>query len=532
MQDSPQEPNAHGAESASSPASEAQVAAHDVGSREVATAMRNALKLGLSLMATWAVALGVRFLLPHHLSESEFGQYIWADSTAGLAFVFAGLGINTYIQREVSVRPDHASDFFGGAMVVRGLLMGALLTGVVGYAVRTDPDPQIQLAVFVFGVTQALVVTNESLAALLQASTKVSKLAIANVLTKLVWGAGVISMVLLTKSYPLLALPMLLGEALKSALLWPAARRELGLKMRIDPVATKAVLITCIPFFMNTISYLMGNKLDVTLLKTLAMPNGVPAADALKIAQAEVGLYGGAQNIASLALLLAPLEGWVITPLLTRAVKRDPAEFYQILRRAVEGILVVAVPATLMINLGADVWIWIACGKKYAAAAPILQQLAPSFVFTYAAVLFATALIILNRSWSVTLISFTRLALQPILMHVVIPVTRERWGKGGAGLGDAFIFTFLEFYVATAFMIALGRRAVDARLLGAIGKSVIACAATYALHHALAPIGPARLVVDAAAYTAIAFGLGIVRIADVRWVVQTVRARKRGGAAA
>jgi O-antigen/teichoic acid export membrane protein len=249
-------------------------------------------------------------------------------------------------------------------------------------------------------------------------------------------------------------------------------------------------------------------------------------------AQAEVGLYGGAQNIASLALLLAPLEGWVITPLLTRAVKREPAEFYTILRRAVEGILVVAVPATLMISLGADLWIRLACGAKFAAASPILRQLAPSFVFTYAAVLFATALIILNRSWTVTLISLSRLVLQPVLMYAVIPIAREKLGVGGAGLGDAFVFTFLEFYVAAAFMIALGKQSVDTRMFATFAKSALACALAVGTHLTLARFGYFRLIADALVYTACIFGTKAVRISDIKWVVDTIRSRKRGGAPA
>ena len=129
-------------------------------------------------------------------------------------------------------------------------------------------------------------------------------------------------------------MPLLVGEALKSILLWPTVRREVGLKLVWNPAATKLVLVACIPFFVNTISYTMGNKLDIMLLKELADPS-------------EVGFYAAAQNIASLAMLLAPLEAWVITPLLTRAIKRDQDEFFLILRRAIEGILIVAMPATM-----------------------------------------------------------------------------------------------------------------------------------------------------------------------------------------
>lgn len=480
---------------------------------DVSVALRNAVKLGLSLMATWAVALGVRFILPRHLTVDQFGAYSWAESTAGLAFVFAGLGLDTYIQREVSVRPEHASDFFGGVLLVRALVMSMLLAGVAAYAAHAEPDRSVQLAVIVFGLTQVLVVTNASLAALLQASTKVAKLAVANVLTKLVWGVGVIVVVRITSIYALLALPLLAGEVMKSAMLWPAVKKEIGLRLRVNRAQTRAVLILCVPFFVNTISYTMGNKLDVTMLRSLS-------------SKEEVGFYSAAQNIASLAMLLAPLEAWVITPLLTRAVKRSEDEFFVILRRAIEGILIVAVPATMMISLGADFWMKIAVGAKYAPGAPSLAQLAPSFVFTYAAVLLATALIILGRSWTVTLISLVRLALQPILMLVVVPYGFRNWGVGGAGMADALVFTTLELFAAAMFLAALGRRAFDRRLLFTVFKSMLAFAAAFATHKLLEAIGPWRLLVDALVYAMVILGSRGVTIGDIRWVLSMVRNRK------
>lgn len=516
---------------AARPAPEASSEAHDEHAeeharRDVATAMRNAVKLGLSLMATWAVALGVRFILPRFLGPERFGQYTWAESTAALAFIFAGLGLNTYIQREVSVKPAHASDFFGGVLVARGLVMGLLFGGLYAYATHADHDPEVHLTVLVFGLTQAFMVTNESLAALLQASTKVGRLAVANVAAKLVWGVGVVAMVQVTHRYPLLALPMFLAEVLKALVLWPSVRREIGLVLRFDSKVTKTVLIACIPFFVNTISYTMGNKLDVALLKSLATDATKSVAEAAQAAKVEVGLYGAAQNLASLAMLLAPLESWVITPLLTRALKRSEDEFFGILRRAVEGILVVAIPATMTISLGATFWVRMTTGSKYLDAAPALQQLAPSFVFTYAAVLFATALIIMKRSWSVTLISLSRLLLQPILMWLVIPWAHRKFGLGGAGMGDAFCFTFLELYASLVFLYTLGRRAVDRRLLAALGKSLLGYAAAATVDHFAKPLGDARLVLALVTYAVVVLGTGGVKIADVKAVIGMVRNRK------
>src|SRR5277367_1088990 len=85
--------------------------------REGALALRNALKLAVSLIATWSVALVVTFKLPRYLGPAMMGDYQAALSTAATAFVFIDLGVDTYIQREVPVRPKHASDFFLGFLI-------------------------------------------------------------------------------------------------------------------------------------------------------------------------------------------------------------------------------------------------------------------------------------------------------------------------------------------------------------------------------------------------------------------------------
>jgi O-antigen/teichoic acid export membrane protein len=188
--------------------------------------------------------------------------------------------------------------------------------------------------------------------------------------------------------------------------------------------------------------------------------------------------------------------------------------------------LVVAIPATMTISLGASFWVRMTTGSKYLDAAPALQQLAPSFVFTYAAVLFATALIIMKRSWSVTLISLSRLLLQPILMWLVIPWAHRKFGLGGAGMGDAFCFTFLELYASLVFLYTLGRRAVDRRLLAALGKSLLGYAAAATVDHFTKSLGDARLVLALATYAVVVLGTGGVKIADVKAVIGMVRNRK------
>src|SRR3954470_20483145 len=157
-----------------------------------AVALRNAIKLGASLLATWTVALAVRFQLPRHLGPIRFGNFNFCDSFSAAFFVFLGLGIETYIQKEVPVRPKHASDFFGGVLVVRAGLSMLVLAAMATVLAVTGRPQELQLTALLFGLTQAVMGFNLSIAAMLQASTQVGPLAAMNVISKLLWGFGVV----------------------------------------------------------------------------------------------------------------------------------------------------------------------------------------------------------------------------------------------------------------------------------------------------------------------------------------------------
>ncbi len=482
--------------------------------KDIAIALQSALQLGASLLATWTVAIAVRFVLPRQMGPANFGHYAWVENTAALACLSLGFGVDTYIQREVSKRAEHAREFVGGIFLLRAIA-GVLVLALLGaYGLQARKSTEIAGALVLFGLYGILALCNSSLGALLQASTKVGRLAVSNVLAKVLWGGGTLAVLSRTTDLRMLALPLVASEFVRTLWLVPAAGRAVDLRWHVDARITRVVLVASLPFFVNTLSYMAGGRIDVWLLGELTHH-----------APKELGYYGAAQNLASLTLLLAPLESWVVTPLLSRALQRSETEFFAILRRATEGILVLVVPATLMVSLGAAQWLHLACGDKYGPGAASLASLAPSFVCTYVAVLFATALILLDRSWEVTRLSLLRLALQPGLMILVIPWAYAHLGEGGAGCGDAWVFSALELLVATLFAYRLGRRVWDLRITQTAAKSLLSCACAVLAHHALGGASWRALAVAMLCYAAVFLASGGLRPSEVRALIGLVRSR-------
>jgi O-antigen/teichoic acid export membrane protein len=213
-----------------------------------------------------------------------------------------------------------------------------------------------------------------------------------------------------------------------------------------------------------------------------------------------------------------------VTPMLARARARSEEDVFTILRFALEGLLVVAMPVTLLIGLGARLWVSLAFGPGYGQAALPLMAIAPQFVFTYAAMILSTGLIILDKQWKATLNAIVSLAMTPLLIVAFVPVA-SRLGEGGAAAGAALAVVVSEVIVSLLCLHHMGRRALDRRTLGAAGKSLALCAAVSLMHVVLGRLGPVRILVDMAVYVALAFALGIVRMKDAATLLRLLRAR-------
>ncbi len=485
---------------------------------EGATAARNALKLASSLVLTWGVALVTLKVLPNYLGASSFGSYLVGEQFAIALTLFLTLGVDTYISREIAVRPKHASDLFGGLLVARAvvLLPLALYMFVLWLPKQVE---QVRIAGTLFAAGYVLTAMNQTFQQMLQAASQVGGLAVANVISKVLWGGGTLALALLGAPFWSLPLPYLAAEALKLAVLYPAVRSAVDLHVRFDAKVIREVLVLSFPFYVANVAVGLGAQADVLVLKGLVPPEA-----------ADLGFYGAGQKIAKLSALLSPILSGVLIPMMSRAKARSEEEFFGILRRGIEAVNVVTIPLTLMLALGAELAVRILVGSKFAPAAETVRWLAPTFVLSYANVLLWVSLMILDRSWTVSIASIFGLALLPALVYLVVPMTAPL-GPGGAAMGCAIAMSLRELVNALVQYALIGRRAVDRRVLRSTGLSLLICAIVVGGHVAMAPLGYFRLLVDAALYGALALVLGVVRPSEVRFAVRAIRDRKKNAQA-
>lgn len=484
-------------------------------------AIRNALKLGGSLLFTWGIALGIRLLVPRYLGPVRFGTLNFADGFSSAAFVVLALGVDQYVRKEVAVRPAHASDFFGGVFAIRTVMTLFVFAGMAAVMARTGRSAEVSTLVFIYGAAQYFVIANATLSAVLHAKGNVGAMSVLAVVTKVVWAAGLLAAMATGAGLWAYGASFFASEFIETFVLYALARKHLGLRFRVDYSGTKAMLLASMPYYLQGFAANAYGKLDVSLLEFTGNTR-------------EVGFYGAASALSSLTLLITPLIGWVLTPMLARAAARSRPELVEQTRRSLELILTVAIPASMMINLGAEFWIHLVFGEAFMPAVLALRIQATMFVLTYVAIIYYLVLIMLERQWVLTLILFAGLVANVALNLVLIRPSLAHFGPGGGGAGCAIAMLGTEIVVTSLMMAVVGRDAFDGRSVSTIAKSLAAFGVVILLHRLLAFLGPVRLVVDAAVYLVIVISTGALRLQEMFAVVrQAIKNRsQRGGAEA
>ncbi|MCG6928001.1 MAG: oligosaccharide flippase family protein [Acidobacteria bacterium] len=481
-------------------------------SQDARTAFVNGVKLAVSLIATWGVGLVVRFWLPRALGPDRFGLFTFADGLAMTVLGCASLGTNAFVQKEVPVRPKEASDYYGGIVLIRLLLSALLVIGLLVIPLG-QREGEIRLLLLVFGVAYAVFALNATLAFMLQANTTVDELAVANVVTKVVWGLGMAAGLLLHVPLAGLAAVLAFSESLKFGILHVIARKHIPLEIRLDARATLTTVRASLGFYAAALAHTVGARLDIALLGFLAHDS-------------DVGWYGASASLAGITFLLAPLLGSVLMPLMARAYERSPEEMLRAMRRAVEGLIAVTTPLALFLALGADLCIQVVFGVAYAPAAGSLRTLAPLFVLTYLSIMLGLTLVVHGRGWRLTGIATTGILTSITLALVLVP-TFSRWlGPGGAGTGMALAAVAKEIVVLTGMLAALGSDVLDKHRRQVLARTVGAALGTVAAHLVLAPLGHWRLAVDLGIYFALAVWFRAVKPGEVMALVRQLAAMR------
>jgi O-antigen/teichoic acid export membrane protein len=490
-------------------------------SAENRSAAKNGAMLGSSLAFTASVGVLVSlFIVPNAVHDTGTGILGIGEALASVSLVLAGLGMDSYLRKEVSVRKDHADRLFASVLFVRLILSVVLTVGAIGFFVLRHADVKgnspaadkafgtTLLVVGLFCVAQFFQQTSESYAAMLQAVGQVRQQSTLTIGTKVLWAVMIVLGLLLHVGVWIVPFALMITEMAKTVVLGKSAQQVFSIDWTLRLKETWPMIKASSPFLVTAISVKVITWMDVAMVGLITNDNK------------ETGYYNIALRISALALLLAPLIQWVVIPMAARAADRSRADFAQLVKRSFQWVLCAGVPMSLLLGLNADIVIRTFL-KGYLPAIPALRILSAVIALSYVSMLGATLLIADGRSWRVVRITFVTISIDIGLNLYTIRHGWMWWGQGtgalkagGAGIGAAISLVTAEA-VGAGFMLFELRKVVrqisDRESRTAVLSMVGACLATIAVDRVCVPLGVVRPVIDLAVMTGVLTAFGVIK---------------------
>jgi O-antigen/teichoic acid export membrane protein len=412
-------------------------------SNDSSSAMQTASSLGSSLLITAAIGFVLQIFASKILGPDETGRVGTAEGVSAICLGLLSLGFDTYVRKEVAVRPSHAKEFVPGAILIRAVLsipvaiLVAVLLPVFG-------KPAKVVAIFlVFALAKFVTQTNEMLAACLHAVGRVKGIATQNLVSKLFGAITLLALIAAKRGGISLPVSVLVGEAVKLVYLAKRTGAELGVWSRVNDQEVRPVLKRSLPFISTVLITSFTMFLDVTLLGFL-------------VNDKEVGYYRFGQQLVMIAFMVGTVLPWVVLPLASRASAQSKAKFEGVARKSLEAALILSAPLALMVFLHADTIVKLA-DRKFLPTIGSLRVISLMIPVTYLATIGSTLLQAQGRMWIIVRVGIGVAILDGILVFASARWGISHFGSGGAGIVAAWSMLIAEGLGTLVLLHSLGR---------------------------------------------------------------------------
>jgi len=466
----------------------------------------NLAALILAKFVTMALSFVQMGIIIRALGQEGFGQFTFALNFPALFAVFATLGIQRLLVRDISRNPAIAWRYAWTALAVVVALAGGVqvLVSIAALFVHGDPVTQraVMLAslsvVFLWAVQtpfEALITARERMGLLSGVYMLGAVLKLASVYFVMQYAPSSAAAHGAIAASNLIALLACIAVTIAVA---GIERPSFEFRLAIEQIRE------CIPFTAAMLCSQIYFKSDVTVLTLLR-------------GEADAGLYGPVQRVVEPIIMIAGIWGTVVFPALCRLSIDAPERYARLKRTTIRLALIVAFPMAVGLALIAEPIIRLLAGAEFDDFVPSVRLLqfmviiVPAFYlngigqeFFYAA----------HRNWFVVR-AYAMAAVINFGLNLLLIPTMGVWALPIAAIAA-------NFAISTLFVFGLQEEFGNMRLIALVSKTLAACGVMAAVVLLVAPVSLlAGIALGAGAYALVQHALRVLE-PDERAVVSAI----------
>jgi O-antigen/teichoic acid export membrane protein len=309
-------------------------------------------------------------ILTRYLAKAEMGEFFFAAALANFFGLFANLGTDNYIIREVAANPEKASQYFSEVISLRLLLFSLYFIILNGFAFVFKPD--LLLIIFLTSVYDSLDGLYQSFGALFLGLKKVVYNVIVGVSTRLFLVGLIIAIVASNGSLIEILAGYISANAFLVLIAFTIFWLKVGrLKFSWSKDSARRVLQISFPFFLMSVLGLVHFKVD-TLMLGFMKPYSV------------VATYEAAYKLLEASRFLILPIGMIFFPLCSEMAARQNWQGIQtILSKMLLITGVIGGGIALAVVMGAGFIVPVIFGSKYGDSISVLRILYLSVPLLY-----------------------------------------------------------------------------------------------------------------------------------------------------
>lgn len=301
--------------------------------------------------------------LARYVKAEGIGQVTTAQALCAMVFVFVNLGLDTLVIRDVAANRNQAALCMASANWIKLILgLGAIvvlsLVAFAGYSSET------QVIIMMYACLSLLGAIYSTIRAIYQAHERMEYDVALQV------GRDVLNIGLsLLAIYLSASLVVIVGVSLFATVVqliasWPLLRRlKVPLLFWPGKAELIRIFIGALPFSVYVLIAVAGNSVTTVILSATA-------------SQREVGLYGAAQGIFSMLVILPSMFSTALFPVFSRLSAESALRLSIAFRKSFELMLIVGFPMAALSILMAEPMVKLLYGTDFISAVPVLQLLA------------------------------------------------------------------------------------------------------------------------------------------------------------
>lgn len=322
---------------------------------------KNTSYLGIAEIVSRVLQFLVMLYAVRLLDQQNFGKFSFALSLSFMAVIFADLGINTLLIREISRNKSLASKYFVNAFLIKIVLsIITFFMVVVALNILNFPQDTRQI-VYIIWLFTILSTFTELFYSIFRAFEMMFYDALLKIIRMTI--LALISIYVLVKGYGVVifSYTFVFTEALVVLIaLAIVLKKFIKLKFIFDFSFTKSILKKALPF---GLAFIFGSMYFYIGSIMLSIIKG----------DVEVAIFSAAYNIALALLFIPTVYINAIYPVLSRYYKQSKPELKLLYEKSFKYLYIVGIPISLGIFMLADEIINFLYGPKYSASIIVLQ---------------------------------------------------------------------------------------------------------------------------------------------------------------